>query len=128
VKAYFAFVDNSHLFANFLKDMIHITPDAAAQIKALLGEKQPVLQNGGLRIKVEGGGCSGMQYVMSLDESRTEDKVFNDHGAQVIIDSASLVFVDDSTIDFASGLTSTGFRIINPKAKQTCGCGTSFEA
>jgi iron-sulfur cluster assembly accessory protein len=108
--------------------MIHITPDAATQIKALLSEKEPALPEGGLRIKVEGGGCSGMQYVMSLDESKTDDKIFNEHGARVIVDSASLVFVDDSTIDFASGLTSTGFRIVNPKAKQTCGCGTSFEA
>jgi iron-sulfur cluster assembly protein len=108
--------------------MIHITSSAAAQIKSLLTERQPVIENGGLRIKVEGGGCSGMQYIMSLDESKPDDKIFKDHEATVIIDPASLVFIDDSTIDFASGLTSTGFRINNPKAKQTCGCGTSFEA
>jgi iron-sulfur cluster assembly accessory protein len=108
--------------------MIHITSDAASQIKVLLSEKKLPLTSGGLRIAVEGGGCSGMQYIMSFDEPKTDDKVFNEHEVRVIVDPASLVFIDDSTIDFTSGLTSTGFKILNPKAKQTCGCGTSFEA
>jgi iron-sulfur cluster assembly protein len=108
--------------------MIHITPDAAAQIKVLLGERKPVLEKGGLRISVEGGGCSGMQYVMSIDEAKPEDKVFDEHQSRIMVDGASLVYIDESTIDYVSGLTSTGFKIINPHAKQTCGCGTSFEA
>lgn len=108
--------------------MIHITSSAATQINTLLGEKSPALKNGGLRILVEGGGCSGMQYVMSFDEPKKDDQVFTENNARVIVDPASLVFIDDSTIDFVSSLTATGFRINNPKAKQTCGCGTSFEA
>jgi len=123
------FIDKCPLFANFeYPGMIHITADAASQIKSLLSERQPALDNGGLRITVEGGGCSGMQYVMSFDQPKTDDKVFNEHEARVMVDPASLVFIDDSTLDFVSGLTATGFKIVNPKAKQTCGCGTSFEA
>jgi iron-sulfur cluster assembly accessory protein len=108
--------------------MIQVTPKAAEQIKVLLKENKTPLVNGGLRIAVEGGGCSGMQYIMSLDSRKPEDQVFQRDQAEVFVDNSSLVFIDGSTIDYADGLSSAGFRIINPNAKQTCGCGTSFEA
>ncbi len=108
--------------------MIHITPQAASHIKELLDEQKLPVSENGLRILVEGGGCSGMQYVMKFDSKKPDDQVFSLDNGNVLIDSASLVFVDGSTLDYVSGLSSTGFRISNPKAKQTCGCGTSFEA
>ncbi len=108
--------------------MIHITPDAASQIKTMLSERKMPLSEGGLRIAVEGGGCSGRQYTMSFDSRKSEDQVFHEHEVNVLVDPASLEFIDESTIDYENGLTSTGFKIRNPKAKQTCGCGTSFDA
>jgi iron-sulfur cluster assembly protein len=107
--------------------MIHLTQNAAAQIKAMLVEQKKPLESG-LRIGVEGGGCSGMQYMLSFDSKKEGDQVFHEHDANIFVDSASLAFLDESTVDYADGLTAAGFRIHNPKAKQTCGCGTSFEA
>jgi iron-sulfur cluster assembly accessory protein len=109
--------------------MLRITSAAAEAIKKFLIEEKPdLVSKGGLRIAIEGGGCSGMQYALSFDAPKADDKVFEESEARVIIDPTSLEFVDDSTIDYAQALSSTGFRIHNPKAKQTCGCGTSFEA
>lgn len=108
--------------------MIQITPNAANQIKTMLDERKASLANGGLRISVEGGGCSGMQYAMSFDTRKPGDQVFHQHDVDVFVDSACLVFIDGSTLDFVDGLSSSGFKILNPNAKQTCGCGTSFEA
>ncbi len=106
--------------------MVEITPAAASQIRALLFDQNASIKERGLRIKVENGGCSGMQYVMSFDSRKPEDQVFRQHDVDVFVDSESLAFVDGSTIDYKSGLTDAGFKVHNPKAKQTCGCGTSF--
>ncbi len=106
--------------------MIHITPNAASQIKSMLSERKMPLNESGLRIAVEGGGCSGQQYLMSFDARKGDDQVFHEHEVDVLIDSDSLKFVDGSTIDYEGGLTGTGFKIRNPNVKQTCGCGTSF--
>ena len=108
--------------------MIQITPTAARQIRAMLVEKKTSLADGGLRVRVENGGCAGMQYDVSFDLRKETDQVFHEHEANVLVDLKSLEFIDGSTIDYADGLTSAGFRINNPKAKQTCGCGTSFGA
>ncbi len=108
--------------------MIEITPAAASQIKTMLSEQKTPLANGGLRITVEGGGCSGMQYAMSFASRKEGDQVFHQHDVDVLVDSPSLVFIDGSVIDYTDGLTGAGFKIRNPNAKQTCGCGTSFEA
>jgi iron-sulfur cluster assembly accessory protein len=108
--------------------MINITPAAATQIKTMLSEQKTPLKEGGLRIAVESGGCSGLQYAMSFDSRKPEDKVFHEHDVDVLIDSASLTYIDGSTIDYVNELSGAGFRMINPNAKQSCGCGTSFEA
>jgi iron-sulfur cluster assembly accessory protein len=123
-------IDNTAQFARILLGiaMLHITPSAAEQIKILLAESKSPIPNGGLRITVEGGGCSGMQYAMSFESRKADDQVFHEHDVDVLVDPASLVFIDGSTIDYVGGLTGAGFKIMNPKAKQTCGCGTSFEA
>lgn len=77
-----------------------------------------------LRITVEGGGCSGFQYKLAFDNALTaEDTVFDD---VVITDAVSLPFLEGSTVEFESGLMGEDFKIINPNASSSCGCGTSF--
>lgn len=86
----------------------------------------------GLRIFIDKGGCSGMQYNMKIDKPADGDAITErdtDGGkARIFIDEESLKFLNGSEIDFEDTLSNTGFRINNPNAKQTCGCGTSFEA
>ena len=80
-----------------------------------------------LRIAVEGGGCSGFQYDIRLEEKESDDDtVFNKDGAKVIIDSISLEFLAGATIDFSNEIIGAKFTIDNPNATSSCGCGTSF--
>ncbi len=81
----------------------------------------------GLRVQVAKGGCSGLQYEMSLDERHDGDAVVERDEVQFLIDAESADFLRDATLDFEDGLTGAGFRIVNPNAARTCGCGTSFE-
>jgi iron-sulfur cluster assembly accessory protein len=106
--------------------MVHLTEAAASRIKELVAEDGRALA--GLRIFVDSGGCSGLQYNMMVDEPHQGDTRLEEFGASLSIDEASAGYLKGSTIDFEESLTSTGFRIRNPNAKQTCGCGTSFEA
>lgn len=79
-----------------------------------------------LRVFVESGGCSGFQYGMSFDEAKPEDKELESEGVRMLIDPASLAYLDGSAIDFDDGLHGKGFEIKNPNATSTCGCGKSF--
>lgn len=79
-----------------------------------------------LRIAVEGGGCSGFQYDIRLDEPSEDDLVLEGHGQKVVVDSVSLPFLADATIDFTEELIGARFTIENPNASSSCGCGTSF--
>ena len=79
-----------------------------------------------LRLFVENGGCSGMQYGMSFDAPKTEDASFESEGVPIVVDPKSLAFLDGTTIDFDDGLHGKGFEIKNPNAHSTCGCGKSF--
>ncbi|MFV0416936.1 MAG: HesB/IscA family protein [Chthoniobacterales bacterium] len=106
--------------------MIQIT-DSAAQELLRLSEEKGLGTEGGLRLAVENGGCAGMQYAMSIGESEENDFVAEHAGARVFVNSESLVFLEGSVIDYEDGLMNTGFRIKNPKAARSCGCGTSFE-
>ena len=103
--------------------MIHITEQAATHLRGLAAE------NGtrGLRLAVEKGGCAGLQYAMSLEGAREGDAITERDGAFVAIDPESTARLDGCTIDYVDGLTGTGFRILNPHASRSCGCGTSFE-
>ncbi len=80
----------------------------------------------GLRIFVENGGCSGMQYGMSFDQPKADDEMSERDGVRVLVDAASAAFLRGSVVDYEDSLTGTGFRIQNPNARRTCGCGTSF--
>ncbi|HPA19549.1 MAG TPA: iron-sulfur cluster assembly accessory protein [Verrucomicrobiae bacterium] len=104
-------------------DGVTLTTEAATQILLLMSEQR----ERGLRIFVEDGGCSGKQYGMSIDSPKDDDRIFELEGAKVFIDPVSLEFLRGSVVDYEGGLTGAGFRVRNPNAKRSCGCGTSFE-
>jgi iron-sulfur cluster assembly accessory protein len=80
-----------------------------------------------LRVSVEGGGCSGFQYKFDMERTQAEDDILiQRNGAAVLIDSVSLNYLAGSEIDFVDDLIGASFRINNPQAKTSCGCGTSF--
>ncbi len=82
--------------------------------------------NKALRVAVEGGGCSGFQYDIKLDDPAEDDLVLEGHGQKVVVDSVSLPFLADAVIDFTEELIGARFVIDNPNATSSCGCGTSF--
>jgi len=104
--------------------MIHLTPSAVSEAKRLL-EKQgnPAL---GLRIGVQGGGCSGLSYKLGFDQERKGDHVSHVNGIKVLIDPKSDLYLEGTTLDFVDGLENRGFKFLNPQAKKSCGCGESF--
>ncbi len=105
--------------------MINLSDRASAQIKGLLQEQET--PNAMLRVFVAGGGCSGLQYGMSLEEEVMEgDQRLEANGVSVIVDPRSAPYLDGAEIDFVDGLMGGGFKIENPNAKSSCGCGTSF--
>ncbi len=104
-----------------------VTPAAVNVISGLLEDRN--IPNHALRIFVTGGGCSGMQYGMSFEEEGSDrDKVVQVDGIRLLIDPTSLVYLQGATIDFVDSLIGGGFRIENPNAASSCGCGTSFKA
>jgi iron-sulfur cluster assembly protein len=103
--------------------MIHITEQAATHLRELAEEKGAP----GLRLAVERGGCAGLQYSMSLGGPKEGDDVTERDGAVVAVDPESIAHLKGCTVDYTDGLTGSGFRIINPRASRSCGCGTSFE-
>ena len=106
--------------------IVQLTESAAAEVKSL-GAKP---ENAGkhLRLYVEQGGCSGMQYGMTFDEPRDGDNRTEMHGVTVLVDSFSATYLRGTVVDFSDALTGGGFKITNPNAKQSCGCGKSFQA
>lgn len=101
---------------------ITLSDNAVMKILSLVGEAPEK----GLRVKVIGGGCSGLQYKMDLDAPKAGDKVFERDGAKVVVDRKSFLYLNGTELDFADGLMSTGFTLHNPNVKRTCGCGASF--
>ncbi len=106
--------------------MITVTDSAVKQLQTLLSET-PESSGKGLRIFVEAGGCAGMQYGMALDHGKEGDEIIERESVRVLVDSFSFKYLDGSTIDFTDELAGAGFRIRNPNASRSCGCGTSFE-
>ena len=106
--------------------MIQIT-DAAAKQLQLLAEEKGLGPEGGLRLTVERGGCAGLQYAMSIATREEGDTLTEHGGGKVFIDQESMEFLDGSVVDYEDGLSGAGFRIHNPRATRSCGCGTSFE-
>ena len=104
---------------------VSLTATAAKRIQILAkGEGNPALM---LRLAVSGGGCSGFSYGFSLDGATTaEDRVFDFHGARLVIDETSLDLLKGGEVDYVEDMLASSFRVTNPNAKSTCGCGTSF--
>jgi iron-sulfur cluster insertion protein len=106
---------------------IQVTPTAAAKITELLSEEQK--QGAGLRVFVQGGGCSGFQYGLMIEEGEAAagaDQVFSSNGIKLFVDPISIRYLQGAEVDFVDNITGGGFTIKNPNAKSTCGCGSSF--
>lgn len=102
-----------------------LTERAAAKVESLIAEEgNDSLM---LRLNVSGGGCSGFSYGFSLDaDTTTDDKVYEFHGVKLVVDEMSLDLLGGSQIDYVEDMMASSFRISNPNATSTCGCGTSF--
>lgn len=106
--------------------ILTVTPPAVKIIKSLLEQRE--IPNHALRVFVTGGGCSGMQYGMAFQENADEgDTVVSVDGVRLLVDSTSLVYLHGATIDYVDTLIGGGFRIDNPNAVSSCGCGHSFK-
>ncbi|MGH7971237.1 MAG: HesB/IscA family protein [Limisphaerales bacterium] len=112
--------------ASTTQPLVHLTAPAVEEVKTLLGKPE---NNGkALRLYIEQGGCSGMQYSMIFDEVRPDDLSTECGGVAVLIDPFSAQYLRGATVDFSDSLTAGGFKITNPNARQSCGCGKSFAA
>ena len=112
-----------------MSGLINVTPTAATKIQALLSEEDK--KQAGLRVFVQGGGCSGFQYGLMIEEGEGDaesDRVFESNGVKLFIDPISIRYLTGAEVDFVDNLTGGGFPIKNPNAKSTCGCGSSFSA
>ena len=106
--------------------MVSLTDIAAEKVRTFIASQETANGDVGLRVGVRGGGCSGFQYALALDERRDEDHVFDAQGIRVIVDPASLQYVDGSTVDYTESLMGAGFEVQNPNVVASCGCGSSF--
>jgi iron-sulfur cluster assembly accessory protein len=107
--------------------LVSLTPTAASKIKQLMAEEP----DGGelvLRVAIQGGGCSGFQYGLGFDTAPADgDEILDQEGVRVVIDPISAPYLRGATIDFLNGLQESGFKIDNPNATASCGCGHSFQ-
>ena len=103
-----------------------VPPKVTDRAFARLAEIGASTEGKALRVAVEGGGCSGFQYEIALDDPAEDDLVLEGGGEKVVVDSVSLPFLADATIDFSEELIGARFVIENPNATSSCGCGTSF--
>ena len=111
---------------NIVEPVVALTSSAAGEVKAMLAKPE----NAGkmFRVYVEQGGCSGMQYSMVFDEQRPDDSASVMHGVWVLVDPFSSQYLRGAVVDFSEDLVGGGFKISNPTARQSCGCGKSFTA
>lgn len=105
---------------------VRLSPTAVSRVKVLLQrEKRP--DPAGLRLSVVGGGCSGFQYSLELDDGpREDDAVYVYDGVRVFVDPTSAPYLSGTSVDYVDGLHGAGFKFVNPNADRTCGCGSSF--
>ena len=107
---------------------VTLTPAAAEKVKSLMAQPEQA-EATGLRVKVVGGGCSGLSYQIALERSPEDhDSVFECEGVSVYIDPKSALFINGTQIDYHESMMGSGFAFSNPNATGTCGCGTSFTA
>ena len=106
---------------------IQVTPKAVQKIRDAFAKQG--IQDGGLRLGVLGGGCSGLSYQFKFEQKpRATDHVFDFEGVNVYVDPKSMVYLDGMTLDYKESIMQSGFAFDNPHAAKSCGCGTSFSA
>ena len=105
--------------------MVTLTDIAAEKVRDFI-TGQTAEGDIGLRVGVRGGGCSGFQYALALDQKRDDDQVFDHEGITLIVDPASMRYVDGSQVDYTESLMGSGFEVKNPNVVASCGCGSSF--
>ena len=108
------------------ESLLSVTEDAAKQV-GVVRSKEPENSTKTLRLFVEEGGCSGLQYGMVFDEKRDDDLALEFFGETVLVDNFSAEYLRGAIVDYHDVLNDAGFKIKNPNAKQSCGCGNSFE-
>ena len=107
--------------------LVSLTPTAADKIRELMAE-DPEGESSVLRVAIQGGGCSGFQYGLGFDTGPADgDETLELHGVTVVVDPFSAPYLQGATIDFLTGLSESGFKIDNPNAVSSCGCGHSFQ-
>jgi iron-sulfur cluster assembly accessory protein len=106
--------------------MIKVTQKATVELKSLLGQKNAP-EGSGLRLSVERGGCAGLAYAMRITLPQDQDEIIDLDGTRFFVASDSHELLAGCTIDFCDSLSDRGFKIYNPNAARSCGCGTSFE-
>lgn len=108
--------------------MIQLTENAVSKVHEIMGQQEP--QPKALRISVVGGGCSGFQYSMAFENDTLPlDKHYDfDGGLKVVVDQASLLYLDNAVVDYVETMEGSGFKFENPNVESTCGCGSSFSA
>ena len=110
-----------------LTTLVTLTPSAATKIKQLMAE-QPDSEVGVLRVAIQGGGCSGFQYELGFDRGPQDgDNQIEMHGVKVVVDPFSAPYLRGATVDFVDGIQKSEFKIDNPNAASSCGCGHSFQ-
>jgi iron-sulfur cluster assembly protein len=105
---------------------VTLSDKAASKIKELLGSNGDA-EGQALRVAVRGGGCSGFQYALALDQAKEDDHVIDHEGVSVVVDKVSMQFVFGSEVDYVDGLQGAGFTVNNPNVVAACGCGSSFQ-
>jgi iron-sulfur cluster assembly protein len=108
---------------------LSVTPKAIAQIRAAMAKEGISPEQGGLRLGVTGGGCSGLSYAIRFDtQARERDRVYEFDGVRVFVDPKSFLYLHGMTLDYEETLMRQGFNFINPNSTRSCGCGSSFSS
>src|SRR5579859_1398352 len=108
---------------------ISITEKALARVRSAMAKENVSPESGGLRLGVQGGGCSGLTYNIRFDsQARERDRVYDFDGVRVFVDPKSFIYLHGMVLDYEETLMQQGFVFRNPNAKRSCGCGTSFSA
>ena len=108
---------------------ILVTEKALAKVRSAMSKEGISPEQGGLRLGVQGGGCSGLSYNVRFDtQPRERDRIFQFSGIRVFVDPKSFIYLNGMTLDYQETLMQQGFVFVNPQASKSCGCGTSFSA
>jgi len=108
---------------------VQVTERALERIRAAMEKENVSPEQGGLRLGVQGGGCSGLSYNIRFDtQPRERDRVFNFGGVRIFVDPKSFIYLGGMVLDYENSLMKQGFNFINPNSSRSCGCGSSFSA